>query len=73
MITGPGIARQGNADPRRRRGHLRHAVAVPERSGIGMAYVPVDKAEPGTTLEIDVRGRTRTAEVRAKPLYTKET
>ena len=29
-----------------------------------MAYVPVDKAEPGTKLEIDVRGRTRTAEVR---------
>ena len=38
-----------------------------------MAYVPVDKAEPGTALEIDVRGRTRTAEVRAKPLYSKET
>ena len=37
-----------------------------------MAYVPVDKAEPGTTLEIDVRGRTRAAEVRAKPLYSKE-
>ena len=32
--------------------------------GIGMAYVPVDKAEPGTALEIDVRGRTRAAEVR---------
>ena len=38
-----------------------------------MAYVPVDKSEPGTKLEIDVRGRTRAAEVRAKPLYTKET
>ena len=37
-----------------------------------MAYVPVDKAEPGTALEIDVRGKTRTAEVRAKPLYSKE-
>ena len=37
-----------------------------------MAYVPVDKAEPGTPLEIDVRGKTRTAEVRAKPLYSKE-
>ena len=42
-------------------------------SGIGMAYVPVDKAEPGTKLEIDVRGRTRAAEVRTKPLYSKET
>ena len=38
-----------------------------------MAYVPVDKSEPGTKLEIDVRGRSRTAEVREKPLYTKET
>ena len=33
-----------------------------------MAYVPVDKAEPGTALEIDVRGRTRTAEVREAPV-----
>ena len=40
--------------------------------GIGMAYVPVDKAEPGTPIEIDVRGKTRPAEVRAKPLYSKE-
>ena len=38
--------------------------------GIGMAYVPADRAEPGTELEIDVRGRTRTAVVRPKPLYT---
>ena len=58
---------------RRRRGHLRHAVARRLNVGIGMAYVPVDKAEPGTQLEIDVRGRTRAAEVRAKPLYSKET
>ncbi|MDP9133614.1 MAG: glycine cleavage system protein T, partial [Actinomycetota bacterium] len=40
--------------------------------GIGMAYVPAGKAEPGTPIEIDVRGRARQAEVRAKPLYTKE-
>ena len=40
--------------------------------GIGMAYVPAASAEPGTALEIDVRGRTRTAEVRKKPLYSKE-
>ncbi len=38
-----------------------------------MAYVPAGKAEPGTPLEIDVRGRTRAAEVRSKPLYSKET
>ena len=40
--------------------------------GIGMAYVPVEKAEPGTPIEIDVRGKARTAEVRTKPLYSKE-
>ena len=30
------------------------------------------KAQPGTEIEIDVRGKVRTAEVRAKPLYSKE-
>jgi aminomethyltransferase len=38
-----------------------------------MAYLPADRTEPGTQIEIDVRGKTRTAEVREKPLYTKET
>jgi len=37
-----------------------------------MAYVPVAASEPGSPIEIDVRGRIRTAEVRTKPLYTKE-
>ena len=40
--------------------------------GIGMAYLPAGESEPGTAFEIDVRGRTRPAEVRAKPLYRKE-
>jgi aminomethyltransferase len=35
-----------------------------------MAYVPAERAEPGTDLEIDVRGTPRAAVVRAKPLYT---
>jgi aminomethyltransferase len=39
--------------------------------GIGMGYVPVAAAEPGTELTIDVRGRPRTAEVVKKPIYTK--
>jgi glycine cleavage system T protein (aminomethyltransferase) len=39
--------------------------------GIGMGYVPVPAAQPGTELTIDVRGRTRTAEVVRKPIYTK--
>ncbi|MBF6621097.1 MAG: glycine cleavage system aminomethyltransferase GcvT [Patulibacter sp.] len=37
--------------------------------GIGLAYVPVDHATPGTPIEIDVRGRVRPAEVATRPLY----
>ena len=40
--------------------------------GIGMAYVPVDAAAPGTHVEVDVRGKRRRAEIREKPLYKKE-
>ena len=40
--------------------------------GIGMAYVPVAATEPGTAIEVDVRGKPRAAEVREKPLYEKE-
>src|SRR3954447_6194404 len=40
--------------------------------GIGMAYVPVTAAKPGTKIEVDVRGKLRPAEVREKPLYRKE-
>ena len=40
--------------------------------GIGMGYVPVADAEPGTTLTIDVRGRDRRAEVVTKPIYKQE-
>jgi aminomethyltransferase len=39
--------------------------------GIGMAYLPVGDAEPGTAIEVDVRGKARPAEVRQKPLYRK--
>ena len=72
VVTGPGIARQGN--PVIGGGEVTSGTLRPSLDqGIGMAYVPVDKAEPGTPIEIDVRGKTRTAEVRAKPLYSKET
>ena len=40
--------------------------------GIGMAYVRSDLAEPGTELEIDVRGKRRPARIASKPLYRKE-
>ena len=40
-------------------------------TGIGMGYVPVAASEPGTTIEVDVRGKLRSAEVRTKPLYVR--
>jgi aminomethyltransferase len=39
--------------------------------GIGMAYVPAERAEPGTRIEIDVRGTPRPAVIETKPLYRK--
>ena len=71
VMTGPGIARQGN--PVSGGGEVTSGTMSPcLGQGIGMAYVPTGKAEPGTPIEIDVRGRARQAEVRTKPLYTKE-
>jgi len=74
-FTGPGIPRQDNPV------HTEHGDGVVTSGslspcldvGIGMAYVPVAAAAPGTTLEVDVRGKPRAAEVREKPLYRKET
>ena len=37
--------------------------------GIGMAYVRADLTEPGTSLEIDVRGKRRAARIESRPLY----
>ncbi len=71
-ITGPGIARQGN--PVIGGGEVTSGTMSPSLGvGIGMAYVPAERAAVGETLEIDVRGKTRAAVVAPKPLYTKET
>ena len=71
VLTGPGIARQGN--PVLGGGEVTSGTMSPSLDvGIGMAYLPVERSEPGTAIEIDVRGRTRAAEVRKKPLYSKE-
>jgi aminomethyltransferase len=71
-LTGPGIARQGN--PIKGGGVVTSGTLSPMLNvGIGMAYLPADKTEPGTPFEIDVRGKERPAEVRTKPLYSKET
>ena len=40
--------------------------------GIGLGYVPAAASKPGTELVIDVRGKPRRAEVKKKPLYSKE-
>jgi aminomethyltransferase len=73
-FTGPGIPRQGNpihtdaGEGVVTSGSLSPCLEV----GIGMGYVPAPAAEPGTAIEVDVRGKTRRAEVRDKPLYRKE-
>ena len=41
------------------------------RIGIGMAYLPVQLASPGVTLEVDVRGRALPVEVVRRPFYRK--
>jgi aminomethyltransferase len=40
--------------------------------GIGMGYLRADLVEPGTEVEIDVRGKRRPARIASKPLYEKE-
>jgi aminomethyltransferase len=73
-FTGPGIPRQGNpvhteeGDGVVTSGTLSPCLEI----GIGMAYVPPAAAEPGTPIEVDVRGKKRSAEVRKRPLYEKE-
>jgi glycine cleavage system aminomethyltransferase T len=40
--------------------------------GIGMGYVPSVQAVAGSTVTIDVRGKSRTARVVKKPIYKRE-
>jgi aminomethyltransferase len=75
VLSGPGIPRQGNAviAAGEEAGMVTSGTLSPclER-GIGMAYVRADLAEPGTEVEIDVRGKRRPAHIESKPLYRKE-
>ena len=67
-VDGPGIARQGNQVVGG--GVVTSGTFSPSlERGIGMAYVPADRAAPGTSIEIDVRGTVRPATVQTKPLY----
>jgi aminomethyltransferase len=72
VIDGPGIARPGN--PVSGGGEVTSGTMSPSLGvGIGMAYVPAERAEPDTRFAIDVRGKLRDAIVKKKPLYRKDT
>ncbi|HEX8958946.1 MAG TPA: glycine cleavage T C-terminal barrel domain-containing protein, partial [Solirubrobacterales bacterium] len=73
-IEGAGIPRQGNPVllDGERVGAVTSGTFSPSLEvGIGMAYVRADLAEPGTEVEIDVRGKRRPARVASRPLYRK--
>jgi aminomethyltransferase len=70
VLTGAGIPRQGNGVVGG--GEVTSGTLSPSlEMGIGMAYVPAERATPGTPIEIDVRGKIRPAVVKDKPLYRK--
>jgi glycine cleavage system T protein (aminomethyltransferase) len=74
-IEGRGIPRTGNEvlQDGKRVGVVTSGTFSPSLEiGIGMAYVAAELTEPGTELEIDIRGRRRPARVGSKPLYKKE-
>ena len=67
-LTGPGIPRPRN--PVVGGGVVTSGTLSPcLEVGIGLAYVPAERAEPGTEIDIDVRGKLRPAVVARKPLY----
>jgi aminomethyltransferase len=67
-LTGPGIPRGGN--PVAGGGEVTSGTLSPSLGiGVGMAYLPAERAVAGEQLEIDVRGKIRPAVVASKPLY----
>jgi aminomethyltransferase len=71
-IEGDGIPRQGNPvlSGDEQVGVATSGTFSPSLEiGIGMAYLRSDLAEPGTGVEIDVRGKHRPARIASKPLY----
>lgn len=74
-VEGPGIPRPGNPVMIGDEvvGEVSSGTFSPSLEiGIGMAYLRSDLAEPGTEVEIDVRGKRRPARVSSKPIYSKE-
>jgi aminomethyltransferase len=75
LIEGAGIPRDGNPvlSGDEQVGVVTSGTYAPSLElGAGMAYVRTGLAEPGTELEIDVRGKHRSARIASKPLYRKE-
>jgi aminomethyltransferase len=71
VMQDPGIPRQGMTIAEG--GEVTSGTHSPMLDkGIGMGYVAAGHNEPGMSLTIDVRGRTRRAEVVKKPIYKKE-
>lgn len=71
-ITSRGIARPGCALAAggRQVGTVTSGTFSPSlRKGIGLGYVPVGLSRPGTSLEVEVRGRKLQAEVVKAPFY----
>ena len=72
VLTAPGIPRQGNEVIAGGEGAGRVTSGTLSPcldTGIGMAYLRGDLSEPGTEVEIDVRGRLRAARIESRPLY----
>jgi aminomethyltransferase len=72
VITGSGIPRQGNPimSGEEQVGQVTSGTLSPcLEAGIGMGYIRSDLAEPGTELEVDVRGKRRASRVEKAPLY----
>ena len=71
VMVDPGIPRQGMAIAEG--GEVTSGSHSPMLDrGIGMGYVDVAHADPGTEISIDVRGRERRAEIVRKPIYKRE-
>lgn len=72
LIEGAGIPRPGNpvlAGGEPVGGVTSGTFAPSLEVGAGLAYVRAELAEPGTAVEIDVRGRRRRGRIASKPLY----
>ncbi|MCX6389943.1 MAG: glycine cleavage system protein T [Solirubrobacterales bacterium] len=70
QLTGPGVARSECSIVGG--GTVSSGTFSPTfEVGLGMAYVPAALAVAGTAIEIDVRGKLRSAEVRDRPIYRK--